>query len=262
MNFVDTHCHLVSKSLAENIPALLESANKAGVTRIINVGCDLNSSKLACEQLAFSPMLSAAVGIQPHDADTFSEAAAQEIALLARMQKRVVAIGELGLDGHYKLSNMNRQIDCFRHFLGIAVQENLPVIVHMRNTFHEVYSSLAEFSQHNIQGVIHCFTGDIQQARAFLDLGFYISFSGIITFKNPSEYEEVVKYIPFNRILCETDAPYLTPKPHRGRQNEPSFVRHTYETVATMRGETLENISANTTQNALRLFSRMNENHE
>lgn len=257
MNLIDTHCHLVSPSLAPRIGELLNNASHAGVSRILNIGYNLESSRLACDQLSLSNMLYAAVGIQPHDASTFSEDALVEINHMAQNHARVVAIGELGLDAFHNLSPMNIQISCFRRFLEVAETRNLPVIVHMRNTFDEVRNSITPFASRGLTGVIHCFTGDVTQARAFLDLGFYISFSGIITFKNPSEFDEVVRFIPSNRILCETDSPYLAPKPNRGKTNEPAWVRHTCEHIARIRGESFEKTALDTTQNALSLFKRM-----
>jgi TatD DNase family protein len=257
LKFVDTHCHLTSKPFVARIPEILEAAERNGVSHIVNVGCDLASSRLVCEQLAISPLLWGAVGIQPHDASTFNETDAAEIALLARNNKRVVAIGEIGLDGHYELSTMDKQIVCFHHFLEVAIAEDLPVIVHMRNTFQGVQNAIAARASRGLTGVIHCFTGNVEEAKAFLDLGFYISFSGIVTFKSPSEFDAVVRYVPADRILCETDAPYLAPKPHRGKTNEPAWVRHTCEHMAAVRGNDFELFASQTTQNARRLFKRI-----
>jgi TatD DNase family protein len=210
-----------------------------------------------CDQLALSPLLWGAVGIQPHDASTFNEADAAEIGCLARQNKRVVAIGEIGLDGYYELSTMDKQIECFHHFLDLAMVEELPVIVHMRNTFQGVRNAIADRASRGLTGVIHCFTGNVDEAKVFLDFGFYISFSGIVTFKNPSEFDAVVRYVPADRILCETDAPYLAPKPHRGKTNEPSWVRHTCGHMASVRGIDFETLASQTTDNACRLFKRI-----
>ncbi len=261
MKIIDTHCHLTSKPFAGRLPELLDAAEKNGVCGIVNVGCDLASSRLVCEQLALSPMLYAAVGIQPHDASTFSEASATQIATMARENERVVAIGEIGLDGYYNLSTMDKQRECFHHFLEIAVAEKLPVIVHMRNTFCDVRDAIAPLVPRGLTGVIHCFTGSVDEAKAFLDLGFCISFSGIVTFKSPSEFDSVVKYVPADRILCETDAPYLAPKPHRGKTNEPAWVRCTCEHMARLREVDFEQFAHSTTSNALKLFSRMRLAH-
>ncbi len=257
MKLVDTHCHFASPKLSSQVPELLLRAQKSGVSKIVNVGYDLASSQLVCEQLKLSPMLFAAVGIQPHDADSFSESAASQVLSLARSSPRVVAIGEIGLDGYYNLSNMDKQIECFEFFLDAATNQKLPVIVHMRNTFSEVKNAINPYAKKGLVGVVHCFTGTVEQARAFLDLGFFISFSGIITFKNPSEFDDVVRFVPRNRILCETDAPYLAPKPHRGKPNEPAWVVHVCEHAAKLRGEKIESFFEATTQNAHELFSRM-----
>jgi TatD DNase family protein len=257
LNLTDTHCHLVSKNLAPHLEEIVAEAQAQGVTRILNVGYTAETSRLACEQSLSSKTLFAAVGIQPHDADVFSEETAIEIETLAKSHEKVVAIGEIGLDAFHKLSTMENQIRCYRHFLALAVSLNLPVIVHMRNTFEDVAGGIREYSAKNLRGVIHCFTGNIAEAKTFLDLGFHISFSGIVTFKTPSEFDDVVKYIPNDRILCETDSPYLAPKPHRGKTNHPAFVRHVAEHIATLRGQSLERFAEQTTENALALFSRM-----
>lgn len=236
---------------------MVSEAQKAGVSRILNVGYSLETSQLVCKQSETSPLLFAAVGVQPHDADSFSEDLAQQIRDLAFTYEKVVAVGEIGLDAFHNLSTMKNQITCYKRFLALATEINLPVIVHMRNTYPEVLAGIKEQVTNGIRGVIHCFTGSISEAKAFLDLGFYISFSGIVTFKNPSELDEVVRFIPKNRILCETDAPYLAPKPFRGKTNRPSYVTHVALHLAKLRNEDPLEFAQSTTENALSLFTGM-----
>jgi TatD DNase family protein len=241
----------------DSVPEIISEAQSAGVSRILNVGYTLETSQLACAQSEISPLLFAAVGIQPHDADSFSEEIAQQIVCLAKSHRKVVAIGEIGIDAFHNLSTMKNQIACYMHFLTLATELNLPVIVHMRNSYKEVINGVREHSAQGIRGVIHCFTGTVAEARVFLDLGFYISFSGIVTFKSPSELDEVVRFIPKDRILCETDAPYLAPKPFRGKTNHPAYVTHVAIHLAKLRNENPLVFAQASTENALSLFTGM-----
>ena len=259
MKLIDTHCHLVSEKLRDSLSDYVERAAAAGVHKIIDIAYDPESVHIALEQLERHSCLYAAVGIQPHDAHTFNSDEAQKIRLIARSHPRVVAIGEIGLDDYHKLAPMQQQIDCFETFLQIALDERLPIVVHVRETHEAVASRLRPFTQKGGTGVIHCFTGSLPEAREFLDMGLYISFSGIVTFKNALELKEVAKFVPSDRILIETDSPYLAPVPHRGKTNEPSFVRNVCELVAELRGVTPEILATQTTHNAEHLFYRMKD---
>jgi TatD DNase family protein len=172
----------------------------------------------------------------------------------AMQTSKCVAIGEIGLDGHYTLSPMPLQKKCFEHFLDIACEVNKPVVVHVRETHREVYERLSSRTKRGLRGVIHCFTGTKDEAKQFLDIGFYISFSGIVTFKNSAELAQTSNYVPLDRLLIETDAPYLAPVPHRGKANEPSFLPATATFLAQMRCLTPESLAEATTQNATALF--------
>jgi TatD DNase family protein len=254
MELIDTHCHLTSARLVDKYQTYVTAAQEASVTKMITVGCDYESSLAACGQAAAHDALFTAVGIQPHDASQYTPAEAERVAGLARSHKKIVAIGEIGLEGFYKGSPMEIQITCFRHFLHLATSMNLPVIVHMRDTFSDVKSSLEPFCKQGLQGVIHCFTGTIDEARHFLNLGFHISFSGIVTFKSSTALQEVAKFVPSDRILLETDSPYLAPVPHRGALNHPALMVHTAALVATLRDVLPETLAEQTTENARRLF--------
>lgn len=257
IRLIDTHCHLASDQLKEHASEIIERAQQAGVSRIINIAYDPQSVDLVIEQLSLSPMLYAAVGIQPHDAKTFSFAAADLIRSKAETNRRVVAIGEIGLDAHYTLSPMDQQQACFDYFLQMALELDLPVVVHVRQTHEEVLSKIAHFSKLGLRGVIHCFTGTLSEAKDFLDHGFYISLSGIVTFKNAKQLQEVAQFVPNDRLLIETDSPYLSPVPLRGKVNEPSHLLHTCDFIAQLRKTTSSELTAMTFQNATQLFSRM-----
>ncbi len=257
MNIIDTHCHLVSEKLRENLPELLENAKAAGVHKILNIAYSPETIALACKQVQQSEMLYAAIGIQPHDASSYTPEVAEDIRNMASKNAKVVAIGEIGLDDFHTLSPMPQQEKCFEHFLSIACDLKLPVVVHVRETHRAVAERISHYSKLGLTGVIHCFTGTQEEAKEFLDCGFYISFSGIVTFKNSIGLKEVAKYVPAERILVETDSPYLAPIPMRGKTNEPAWVKHVLAHVAELRQVPLEGFAQQTTQNALALFKGM-----
>jgi len=260
MRIIDTHCHLISDALKDDIPNILARAQEAGLTKIINIAYNLESSQLVVEHLKMSSMLYAAVGIQPHDVATYSEETATAISNIALNSNRVVAIGEIGLDAYFESTRktLSLQQTCFEHFLDIACSLDLPVVVHVRNTHDEVFQLINKYSKKGLTGVIHCFTGTYEEAKQFLDCGFYISFAGIVTFKNASSIADVAQQIPENRILIETDSPYLAPVPMRGKTNEPSYLAHTCQFLAKKRGKTHEDFSELTYSNAHTLFKRLN----
>ncbi|MEY2988449.1 MAG: hypothetical protein RJB13_1970 [Pseudomonadota bacterium] len=257
MKLVDTHCHLCSEKLASEAAELISRARHAGVEKIINITFDRDTFLRGLEQVKLHPELALTVGIQPHDADQFTETFATEIETVASVHKDVVAIGEIGLDGFHKFVDMQSQIKCFEAFLEIALRCNLPVVVHVRETFDDVYDRLKWFSNRGGTGVIHCFTGTIDEGKAFLDLGFYLSFSGIVTFKNSDELRSVARYTPSDRLLIETDSPYLAPVPYRGKQNEPAWVKEVARCISDVREVPLESIAEITTNNALKLFKKL-----
>lgn len=254
---IDTHCHLVSDKLKDNLPTLLENAKKAGVQKIINIAYDPETIILAQEQLKVSNMLYVTLGIQPHDASKFTIEEAEKIRPIAQNNMRVVGIGEIGLDAHYTLSPMNKQIECFEYFLQMALELKLPIVVHVRETHKDVLTRIIPYSKQGLTGVIHCFTGTLEESKEFLDCGFFISFSGIVTFKNSISLQEVAKYVPENKILIETDSPYLAPTPLRGKINEPAYVHHTCDFISKLRNVEYDYFANLTAKNAESLFFRM-----
>jgi TatD DNase family protein len=257
MKLVDTHCHLCSEKLSHEASELISRAREASVAKIINITFDRDTFLRGLEQVKLHPELALTVGIQPHDADQFNETFATEIETVASAHKDVVAIGEIGLDGFHKFVDMPTQIKCFEAFLEMALRCNLPVVVHVRETFTDVYERLKWFSNRGGTGVIHCFTGSLDEGKAFLDLGFYLSFSGIVTFKNSDDLRAVAKHTPSDRLLIETDSPYLAPVPFRGKQNEPAWVKEVARCISEVRQVSLESIAELTTNNALSLFKKL-----
>jgi TatD DNase family protein len=248
--FIDTHAHL---EMLEGVPQVIERAEEAGVEKVVAVSSDLESSKKTVQIAEDFPMVFAAVGIHPHEASSFTGEAFEEIENLAKKRK-VVAIGETGLDYHYMYSPREVQIYSFRNHIGLAKKLSLPLVIHVREAHEDVLKVLGEENTRDIRAVIHCFTGDYETARKYTEMGFYISFSGIVTFKNAEDIREAARRIQIEKMLVETDSPYLAPVPFRGKKNEPAYVKYVAEKIAELRGTSLEEIAEETTKNAKSLF--------
>ena len=247
---IDTHAHL---EMLEDIPQVIERARDTGIERIVAVSSDLISSNKTVEIAEDFPMVFTAVGIHPHEASSFDEEVLSQIEDLCNEQK-VVAIGETGLDYHYMHSPRDIQINSFRRHIELAKKLDLPLIIHVREAHDDVLKMLKEEAAWETMGVIHSFTGDYETAKKYIDEGFYISFSGILTFKNAEDIRQAAKKIPIERILIETDSPYLAPIPFRGKRNEPSYIKYVAEKIAELRGISSEKIEEETTANAKNLF--------
>lgn len=247
----DTHAHLDS---LEDLEGALGRARTNGVSRIIAISSGAESSENTLAISSSHDGVYAAVGIHPHAAATADDSSLETIERLSH-SPGVVAIGETGLDYHYMNSDKETQIRSFQAQMEIAARRGLPLVIHVREADGDLTSFLKSGGLSERPGVIHCFTGNYETAKAYLDLGFYISFSGIVTFKNSEELREAARKIPADRILIETDSPYLAPVPMRGKPNEPGYVRHVAKTVASVRGISLEELAALTSENAQRLFA-------
>jgi TatD DNase family protein len=255
VTLVDSHCHLDEPRFAADRAAVIERAQAAGVTRMVTIGAsdDMHANYDALALAQRHAGVFATVGVHPHAARIVSPAVIEEIACLAQTPK-VVAIGETGLDYYYDNSPRAQQQEAFRQFIQLARQRQLPVVVHLRDAYEDAAAILREEGATDVGGVIHCFSGDRLAARAFLDLGFHLSFAGIVTFKNADELRAVVRTTPADRLLVETDAPFLTPVPHRGKRNEPAYVVLTAAAIAAVRQQPLDELAALAGTNAERLF--------
>lgn len=255
LGLIDSHAHIQAKEYAGEIEAIIGRAREVGVGQIIVVGgAGEMSSNAAAVALAESyANLYATVGMHPHDAKQVHEEELRQLRKLSAHPK-VVAVGETGLDYYYNHSPREVQRQVFAQFISLADETELPLVVHERDAAHEAAELLRGEAKGKVPGVIHCFTGDYIAARNYLDLGFYLSFTGIITFKNAEPLREVVKKVPLDRMLVETDSPYLTPVPHRGKRNEPAYVRLVAETVAQIKGISLDEVAYTTTRNVRELF--------
>lgn len=250
---IDSHAHLDMEQFDPDRDEVIQRALSAGVGQVITVGIDVNSSLKAISLTEDYPPVFAAVGIHPHNADAADREDLRRIESISA-EKKVVAIGEIGLDFYRNLSSRDNQRKRFKHQLDIAMRSNLPVVVHAREAHEEVLEMLSTFKGDGSRGVIHCFSGDIGLARAFIEMGYLISLPGTVTFKNASLMHEVAAGIPLDAMLIETDSPFLSPIPYRGKRNEPCRVVHTAQKVAELRGITLEEVAAQTSENARQLF--------
>jgi TatD DNase family protein len=255
---IDTHAHLDLSVYDEDREEIIERATAAGVVSIISVGTDLESSKRAVALAERYPNIYAAVGIHPHDVNAITMADIDAVTKVG-MSPRVVAVGETGLDFYRDISPRDRQVIAFLWHLDMADEMGLPVIIHCREAAEEMVQLLRNrMAEHQCsglyRGVIHCFNGDAATVQAYMDMGFHISLGGYIGYPKATVLQEVIKSIPGERLLTETDCPFLPPQDHRGKRNEPSYLRITVKKLAEIRKETYERVAMVTTENARRLF--------
>ena len=255
----DTHAHLHDPWIGDDLPDVLTRAGQAGVERVVTIGCSLDDSRLALAVAEQHEQVWATLGVHPHDAKDWDDHTADEFRRMASSQ-RVVAIGEIGLDFYRNLSPHDAQYRAFEAQLGLADELQLPVVIHSRDAHEECYGVLSDWAQRQARpgpiGVIHCFSGDEELARRYVELGFMISFAGPITYPKNDDLRDAAASLPLETIVVETDCPYLSPQPRRGKRNEPANIQHTATQVANSRGIPLENIAPQLITNSLNLFRR------
>jgi TatD DNase family protein len=258
---VDSHAHLDFSQFDADRQEVITRAREAGVEMIVNAGAGLEASQAGVALAETYPQIYAAVGVHPHEAKTLNENVLEELRALAQHPK-VVAIGEIGLDYYRDRSPRPVQRQAFQQQLALAAELGKPIIVHDREAHDDVMNMLRQWAgevratDHPINqlGVMHCFSGDLAMAREVIEMGFYVSIPGPVTFTNARRLPELVDALPLERLLIETDCPYLTPHPHRGKRNEPAYVRLVAEAIAQIRGIPLEHVARITTANAQTLF--------
>ncbi|MDM8546376.1 TatD family hydrolase [Candidatus Venteria ishoeyi] len=255
---IDSHCHLNLSD--QNIEQLVSFAEKQGIDAILNVSVDMDSFPDILATATTYENVFASVGVHPNteEANPVTESALIEAA----QHDKVIAIGETGLDYHYNQGDMDWQHERFRVHIRAAKACNKPLIIHCREAPADVIRILQEENAQTCGGVMHCFVEDMDTAQAAMDLGFYISFSGIVTFKNAKALQAVAKQVPQDRILVETDAPWLAPTPYRGKPNQPAYVLHVAKFLADLRGEDFETLAKATTNNFFRLFNAHGKNKQ
>lgn len=247
--FIDTHCHVLSEYY-DNINEVVNQCKKNNVCRIIVNGCDINSNKEVLELVSKYDIIYGAIGFHPTELDDFND---EYFEFLENniSNPKIVAIGEIGLDYYYDNTDKNKQKEIFKRQLDIANKYSKPIIVHSRNSIQDTYNILKEY---NLFGSIHCFSGSVEMAREFIKIGYKLGIGGIITYKNAKNIREVVKDIDLSYILLETDSPYLTPVPYRGKSNSPEYIPLIANTIADIKNISINDVSEVTTASAEEIF--------
>ena len=248
----DTHAHLNDPAYDPDREELMASFAEAGVGLVMNAGCSLESSRDIVEMAAQYPWLYASVGSHPDSADEVNEAVIEEYRKLCKLSDKVKAIGEIGLDYHYEDIPRDIQQKAFRMQMALAQELELPVIVHERDAHNDGLAIVKEFP--TVKGVFHCYSGAAEMARQLVELGWYIGFTGVLTFKNARKAVETAASIPLERIVLETDCPFMAPEPFRGKRNHPGYLYRMAEKLAEIRGVSVEEIHRITTENGKRLY--------
>lgn len=253
--YIDTHAHLTFPEFQIDLPEVIQHAQEAGVEAVINIALDEEaihkSIKIAD---AYPGFIFNAIGLHPHDAVEWTDNTYQKLKEIAAKHK-IVAIGETGLDYHYKLSPSEQQKKAFRMLLQLAQELDIPAVIHSREAAQDTIDILRQENLGKLKGVLHCFAGDANLGQAALDMGLYISFTGNITFPKADKIRKAAKEIPLKRIMIETDCPFLAPQDYRGKRNEPAYVKKVAEKIAEIKGLSLEEVAMVTTKNARELFN-------
>lgn len=249
----DTHCHLNVDAFEEDAEATIQRAKEAGVSRFAVVGFDAETIKKSLKLSAAHPEIYSIIGWHPTEAGSYTIEIEESLLAMLRTEK-VIAMGEMGLDYYWMEDPKDVQEHVFRRQIQIAKQLQLPISIHMRDAIEDTYRILKDEDVSEIGGIMHSYSDDVTYMEKFLELGMHISLSGVVTFKKAQDVHEVAKAVPLDRLLIETDAPYLAPVPYRGKRNEPSYVKYVAEKVAELRGMTVEEVAAITMQNANKLF--------
>ncbi len=253
MNLVDAHCHLTYEQFAD-IDAVIGRSIDVGVTGWITIGTDVEESVKAVELAGRFENMFVTVAVHPHEAKSADQQAIEELKKLTQ-NKKVVAIGETGLDFHYEFSTREQQKESFIRHLELAAELNLPVVIHSREAFDDTVKILESNACGINRVVFHCFSGSVEQAKVVLEKDWFISLTGVVTFKNAQMSREVAKYVPLDRLMIETDAPYLSPEPMRKQKvNEPAFLIHTARFIAELRGMELEDFAGQVTATTKQFF--------
>ena len=249
---IDTHAHLDFSDFDRNLEKVINKAKENGVKYIINIGTDFASSRKSLELTQNYNNVFATAGVHPHQAKIVDQQGLKVLKDLAKADK-VIGIGETGLDFHYDYSPRDKQIEVFEQLIKLSKSINLPLIIHSREAEDKTLDILT--TNRVSKGVFHCFTGDLKLAEKILNLGLYVSINGILTFKNAKTIQNSVKEIPLEKILIETDSPYLTPEPHRGHRNEPAYVKYVVQKIADIKKISFEKVAEITTKNARAVFN-------
>jgi TatD DNase family protein len=257
MMLIDSHAHLEMPDFGKDLEEVVQSAKNSGVEYIFTVGTEGKDWKRALEIAHSHPFIFAILGVHPHNAREVSDQDYSTLKDHCRDEK-VKALGEIGLDFYRNLSPRDIQMNRFREQVGLARELNLPIVIHDREAHQETMEVLKSEKAEKIGGIIHCFSGDSRMAKECIDMGFYISIPGSITFKNAERFQDIVRGLPLDHLLVETDAPFLAPVPFRGKRNEPGYIRYTARKIAEVKRISFEEVAEATTRNAFHIF-KLNE---
>lgn len=256
MTYIDSHAHLTSDAIYPHIDEVLQRAQAAGLKHIFNICTDKVTLERGLELSKKHPWIYQVAATTPHDVEKEGEEVFPIMAEAARSGK-LKAVGESGLDYHYNHSNPEIQRAFLKKYLHLALECNLPVVIHCRDAFSDFFNILDEVylsDKRALPGILHCFTGNLEEAKEVVKRGWYVSLSGIVTFKASTELRDVARFVPLDKLLIETDAPYLAPQSKRGKQNEPAYILETAQLIAMLKGISSEELAKATTENALRVF--------
>lgn len=253
MRIFDTHAHYDDRAFTEDMDGLLRDMHEKGVERIVNIGCSMKSSKKIAEMVKEYDFLYGTVGVHPDDVDNLTEQDMQVLIDLSK-QDKILAIGEIGLDYHYDGIDKDSQKRWFVEQLNVAKQEKLPVVIHSRDAAKDTLDIMKAEHAGTTGGVIHCFSYGVEMAREYLNMGYYIGVGGVVTFKNGRKLKEVVEYTPLERIVLETDAPYLAPVPFRGKRNCSIYLQYVAEEIAAIKNVPVEQVYEMTFENAEKMY--------
>ena len=256
---IDSHCHLTYEPMSSSLDETIKRANNDGVKYLLTISTEDKSFQNILNILEKYDCVYGSYGIHPHEANKHKNINAKDIIKNIKKNKKIIGVGETGLDFYYNHSKKNEQILSFQEHIEASIKTNLPLIVHTRSAEEETLKILKKnVEKNNLKILIHCFTGSNEFAKNLLDLGAYISASGVVTFKNSKNLAETFKHIPNERILVETDSPYLAPEPLRGKSNEPSYIIHTVKFLAKLKNVSYEKFSSITTDNFFKVFGKLN----
>ena len=250
----DSHCHLDHEPLLGNINDIINRSKKVGITKLLTICTTLQSFEKIKKLILIDKMIFGTFGIHPHETEN-NRVDSSDIIKKIKNEKKIIGVGETGLDFFYNHSNRVSQIESFEKHVQAAINLNIPIIIHSRNAEDETFQILDNYKNSNLKILMHCFTGSQKFADKLLDLNAYFSASGIITFKNSLELQETFKKIPIDKLLIETDSPYLAPVPNRGKKNEPSFIKFTAEKLAHLKDISYDDLISKTTNNFDDIFS-------
>ncbi|MDB3885573.1 TatD family hydrolase [Candidatus Pelagibacter sp.] len=251
---IDSHCHLDQEPLFKNIIDIVNRSKEKGITKLLTICTTLDSFEKIKTIVEKDKMIYGTYGIHPHETEN-DQIDKETIIKTVKQNKRIIGVGETGLDFFYNHSNKNRQISSFKAHIEASIDLNRPIIIHSRNAENETFDILNSYNRNDIKILMHCFTGSLEFSKKLLALGAFFSASGIITFKNSTDLQNTFKNIPLEKLLIETDSPFLAPVPMRGKKNEPSFIRFTLEKLASLKKITNEDMSRITTNNFNKLFN-------